>query len=86
MRELAEGEDRQKEAWEWQASMLWERSEERLVRLFASDALSRFADERHYPGVVGYMDWLEGKPARVTAHFSRRSLPACKGERPKNPH
>jgi hypothetical protein len=66
--ELAEGEHRHKKAWEWQASVLWERSEERLMRLFASDALSRFADERHYSWVVGYMDWLEGKQARTRYH------------------
>lgn len=71
--ELADGEHRHKKAWVWQASVLWERSEERLMRLFASDALSRFADERYYSWVVGYMDWLEGKHARVTTHFSRRS-------------
>jgi hypothetical protein len=66
--ELADGEHRDKKAWEWQASVLWERSEERLMRLFASDALSRFADERHYSWVVGYMDWLEGKQARTRYH------------------
>jgi hypothetical protein len=66
--ELADGEHRDKKAWEWQASVLWERSEERLMRLFASDAFSRFADERHYSWVVGYMDWLEGKQARTRYH------------------
>ena len=65
LRELADGEHRHKKAREWQASVLWERSEERLMRLFASDALS---DERHYSWVVGYMDWLEGKQARTRYH------------------
>jgi len=68
LRELTDGEHRHKKAREWQASVLWERSEERLMRLFASDALSRFADERHYSWVVGYMDWLEGKQARTRYH------------------
>jgi hypothetical protein len=68
LRELADGEHRHKKAREWQASVLWERSEERLMRLFASDALSRFADERHYSWVVGYMDRLEGKQARTRYH------------------
>jgi hypothetical protein len=68
LRELADGEHRHKKAREWQASVLWERSEERLMCHFASDALSRFADERHYSWVVGYMDWLEGKQARTRYH------------------
>jgi hypothetical protein len=73
LRELADGEHRHKQAREWQANVFWERSEERLMRLFASDALSRFADERQYSWVVGYMEWLEGKHARPTTHFLRRS-------------
>jgi hypothetical protein len=68
LRELADGQHRHKKAREWQANVFWERSEERLMRLFASDALSRFADERHYSWVVGYMDWLEGKQARTRYH------------------
>jgi hypothetical protein len=64
----ADGQHRHKKAREWQANVFWERSEERLMRLFASDALSRFADERHYSWVVGYMDWLEGKQARTRYH------------------
>ena len=68
LRELADGEHRHKKAREWQANVLWERSEERLMRLFASDALSRFADERHYSWVVGYMEGLEGKQARTRYH------------------
>ena len=48
--------------------MLWERAEERLMHLIASDALARFAGERHYSWVEGYMEWLEGKEARVQYH------------------
>ena len=48
--------------------MIWKRSEERLMHLFASDALSRFAEERHFSWVVGYMEWLEGEQARTRFH------------------
>jgi hypothetical protein len=68
LRGLAAGEHGRKKAREWQASVLWERSEERLMRLFASEAISRFADERQYSWVVGYLDWLEGKQARTRYH------------------
>jgi hypothetical protein len=39
----------------------WERAEERLVDLIDSGALSRFAAERRYTWVEGYVEWLEGK-------------------------
>ena len=68
LRELANGEHRHEKAREWQASVLWERAEQRLMHLFASDALSRFADERHYSWVAGYLEWLEGKEARIPYH------------------
>jgi hypothetical protein len=31
------------------------------MHLIGSDALARFAAERHYSWVEGYMEWLEGK-------------------------
>ena len=68
LRELANGEHRHEKAREWQADVLWERAEERLMRLFASDVLSRFADERNYSWVVGYIEWHEGKQARTRYH------------------
>jgi plasmid stabilization system protein ParE len=68
LRELANGEYRYEKARDWQASLLWERAEERLMHLIASDALSRFAAERHYSWVEGYMEWLEGKEARAQYH------------------
>jgi plasmid stabilization system protein ParE len=68
LRELANGEHRYEKAQEWQASVLWERAEERLMHLIASDALSRFAAERHFSWVEGYMEWLEGKEARAQYH------------------
>jgi len=68
LRELAHGEHGHKKAREWQANVIWKRSEERLMHLFASDALSRFAEERHFSWVVGYMEWLEGEQARTRFH------------------
>ena len=68
LRELANGEHPQEKAQHWQASVLWERAEERIMHLIASDAFSRFAAERHYSWVEGYMEWLEGKEARVQYH------------------
>jgi hypothetical protein len=68
LRELASGEHQHEKAQAWQASVLWERAEERLMHLIASDALARFAGERHYSWVEGYMEWLEGKEARVQYH------------------
>jgi hypothetical protein len=38
------------------------------MHLFRSDVLSRFADERHYSWVAGYLEWLEGKEARTPYH------------------
>ncbi len=68
LRELANGEHQHEKAQDWQASVLWERAEGRLTHLVASDALSRFAAERHYSWVEGYMEWLEGKEARAQYH------------------
>ena len=68
LRELANGEHRHEKAQDWQASMLWERAEGRLMHLIASDVLSRFAAERHYSWVEGYIEWLEGKEARAQYH------------------
>jgi hypothetical protein len=36
--------------------------------LFASGTLSRFAAERHYSWLEGYMEWLEGKGGRAQYH------------------
>ena len=32
------------------------------------DTVGRFATERHYSWVEGYMEWLEGKEARAEYH------------------
>jgi hypothetical protein len=68
LRELANGEHRYEKARDWQASMLRERAEERLMHLIASEALSRFVAERPYSWVEGYLEWVEGKEARAGYH------------------
>jgi hypothetical protein len=65
---LAQGEHRHEKASEWQGSVYWERSEERLMHLIASEALSRFVAERHYSWLEIYMEWLEGKEERAHYH------------------
>jgi hypothetical protein len=44
--ELAQGEHRHEKARSWQAGVFWDRAEERLMRLYCSEALSRIATER----------------------------------------
>jgi hypothetical protein len=68
LRELANGEHRHEKAREWQARVRFERAEEQLKHLFGSDIRSRFAGERHYSWVAGYLEWLEGKEARTPYH------------------
>ena len=68
LKDLARGEHRHEKARAWQASVFWDRAEERLMRHFASEALSRFAAERHYSWLEGYMGWLEGKEERLQYH------------------
>jgi hypothetical protein len=68
LRELASGEHRHEKAREWQARVRFERAEEQLRHLFGSDVLSRFATERQYSWVAGYLEWLEGKEARIPYH------------------
>ena len=48
LRELANGEHRHEKAQAWQASVFWERAEERLMHQIGSETLSRFAAE-HRP-------------------------------------
>jgi len=65
---LANGEHRHEMAKDWQASVFWGRAEERLMHQIGSEALSRFAAERHYSWLESYMGWLEGKEERVQYH------------------
>ena len=46
LRDLANGEHRHEKARSWQAGVFWERAEERMMRLYCSEALSRIATER----------------------------------------
>jgi hypothetical protein len=68
LRELASGEHRHEKAREWLAGVHWERAELQLNHLFGSDVRSRFAGERPYAWVAGYLEWLEGKEARAPYH------------------
>jgi hypothetical protein len=68
LRDLAEGEHRYEKAKEWQASVLWDRAEERMMHLYCSEALSRFVAERHYSWLESYMEWLECKEERAQYH------------------
>jgi hypothetical protein len=47
LRELANGENRHEKAQAWQASVFWERAEERMMHQIGSEALSRYVAERH---------------------------------------
>jgi hypothetical protein len=68
LRDLANGEHRHEKAQGWQAGVFWDRAEERLMHLFASEALSRFVAERPYSWLESYMEWLEGKEERAHYH------------------
>ena len=68
LRDLANGEHRHEKARHWQGSVFWDRAEERLMHLFASEALSCFVAERHYSWVERYIEWLEGKEERAQYH------------------
>ena len=68
LRDLAHGEHRHERAQDWQGRVFWDRAEERLMHLFASEALSRFVSERHYSWLEGYMEWLESKEERAHYH------------------
>ena len=65
---LANGEHRHERAQDWQARVVLGRAEERSMHHFGSEALSRFAAERHYSWLESYLGWLEGKEERVHYH------------------
>jgi hypothetical protein len=46
LRDLAQGEHRHQKAKQWQASVFWERAEQRFMHQIGSEALSRFASGR----------------------------------------
>jgi hypothetical protein len=66
--DLANGEHGHEKAQDWQASVFWGRAEERLVYFYCSEAVSRFAAERHYSWLESYLGWLEGKEERLQYH------------------
>ena len=68
LRDLANGEHRHERAQEWQASVFWDRAEQRLMHQIGSEALSRFVADRHYSWLESYMEWLEGKEERMQYH------------------
>src|SRR5215203_4754016 len=80
LRDLAQGEHRHEKAKEWQASVFWDRAEERFMHLIGSETLSRFVAERHYSLLESYMEWLEGKEERAHYHALREEeLASLKG-------
>jgi hypothetical protein len=79
LKELANGEHRFEKAQHWQASVLWERAEERLAHLIASKGPSRFVAERPYSWLEGYLEWLEGKEARAPYHALLEELASLRG-------
>lgn len=50
LRDLAQGEHRHEKAKQWQASVFWERAEERFMHQIGFEALSRFAAGRSTRG------------------------------------
>ena len=50
LRDLAQGAHRHEKAKQWQASVFWERAEERFMHQIGSEALSRFAAGRSTRG------------------------------------
>jgi hypothetical protein len=79
LRGLANGEHRNEKAQHWQASLLWERAEEQLALLIASKGLPRFAIERYYPWLEGYLEWLEGEEARAEYYARLEELASLEG-------
>ena len=50
LRDLANGEHRHEKARSWQAGVFWDRAEERMMRLYCSEALSWIAAEGQSSG------------------------------------
>src|SRR5215210_3104378 len=70
LRDLANGEHRHEKAREWQASVFWERAEERLMHHYSSEALSRLADEGHYWWLEGHLEGPEGKVQQARYYYA----------------
>lgn len=65
LRDLASGAHSHEKAKQWQASVFWERAEERFMHQIGSEVLSRYAGEYPYSWLESYMERLEGKEARA---------------------
>jgi hypothetical protein len=65
LRDLANGEHRHERARHWQASVFWDRAEERSMHQIGSEALSRYEAEHPYTWLESYIERLEGKEARA---------------------
>jgi hypothetical protein len=65
LRDLASGEHRHEKVKQWQASVFWERAEQRFMHQIGSEVLSRYAGEYPYSWLESYMERLEGKEARA---------------------
>ena len=70
LRDLANGEHRHEKAREWQASVFWERAEERLMHHYSSEALSRLADEGHYWWLEDHLEGPEGKVQQARYYYA----------------
>jgi hypothetical protein len=79
LRDLSHGEHRFEKAQHWQARLLWERAEERLAHLIASQGLACCAAECRYSWLEGYVEWLEGKEARAEYHARLEELASLDG-------
>jgi hypothetical protein len=64
LRDLANGEHRHEKAKQWQASVFWERAEQRFMHQIGSEALSLYSRPL-YSWLEGYMERLEGKEERA---------------------
>jgi hypothetical protein len=64
LRDLATGEHRHEPARRWQATVFWERAEERFMYQVGSEVLSRFVAERSYSWQESDMERLEGEEER----------------------
>ena len=65
LRDLASGEHCHEKVKQWQASVFWERAEQRFMHQIGSEVLSRYAGEYPYSWLESYMERLEGKEARA---------------------
>ena len=81
---LANGERSHEKAKDWQARASLGRAEERSMHHFGSEALARFAAERHYSWLENYMGWLERQGGSVctTTRSWRRNSQALGDEPP----